>query len=208
MITLIKTYYNGADKPKSGIWLVGDNLGQALQLIDWSKHPEVTMEPYHNERLGWKVTRLTCIFGELQIKIEETLNDCGYQNSGIIIGEDRLVHYVRRGESNYTEDVLGEEATRSGVLVSDALGLKGSCHIWVDGDDDDDDTAPLADVFRLWTSTTAPSGSDLEDGVIYVFAYALTLGSGSSAITVESGEAYKYSSSDGWKKFYGAISAE
>lgn len=208
VITLIKTYYNGADKPKSGIWLVGDNLGQALQLIDWSKHPEVTMEPYHNERLGWKVTRLTCIFGELQIKIEETLNDCGYQNSGIIIGEDRLVHYVRRGESNYTEDVLGEEATRSGVLVSDALGLKGSCHIWVDGDDDDDDTAPLADVFRLWTSTTAPSGSDLEDGVIYVFAYALTLGSGSSAITVESGEAYKYSSSDGWKKFYGAISAE
>ena len=49
--------------------------------------------------------------------MEETLNDCGYENSGIIIGEDRLVHYVRRGESNYTEDVLGEEATRNGVLV-------------------------------------------------------------------------------------------
>lgn len=208
VITLIKTYYNGADKPKSGIWLVGANLAQSLQLIDWQNHSEVTMEPYSNETLGWKVTRLTCIFGELQIKMEETLNDCGYQNSGIIIGEDRLVHYVRRGESNYTEDVLGEEATRNGVLVSDALGLKGSCHIWVDGDDDDDDTAPGAEVFRLWTSTTAPSGTDLEDGVIYVFAYGLTLGSGASAITVESGEAYKYTTANGWKKFYGPISAE
>ena len=218
VITLIKTYYNGADKPKSGIWLVGENLAQALQLIDWTQHPEVKMEPYTNETLGWKVTRLTCIFGDLQIKMEETLNDCGYANSGIIIGEDRLVHYVRRGESNYTEDVLGEEATRSGVLVSDALGLKGNCHIWVDGDDDDDDTAPGADVFRLWSGTTAPTGNDLEDGIIYVFANALTLEvkSGTTvlqSVTVESGEAYKYdatanSNNGGWTKFYGVISAE
>lgn len=224
VITLIKTYYNGADKPKSGIWLVGENLAQALQLIDWSKHPEVKMEPYTNETLGWKVTRLTCIFGDLQIKLEETLNDCGYQNSGIIIGEDRLVHYVRRGESNYTEDVEGEEATRSGVLVSDALGLKGNCHIWVDGDDDDDDTAPQADVFRLWSKVNssgvpqAPASTDLEDGVIYVFAYDLTLtvtsgGSTVQSVTVMSGEAYKYSASansnaGGWTKFYGPISAE
>lgn len=222
VIALIKTYYNGADKPKSGIWLVGDNLALSLQLIDWSEHPEVKMEPYTNETLGWKVTRLTSIFGELQIKLEETLNDCGYHNSGIIIGEDRLVHYVRRGESSYTEDVEGEEATRNGVLVSDALGLKGNCHIWVDGDDDDDDTAPGADVFRLWNSVTPPTSDDLEDGVIYVFANALTLTvthtSGDSTVTdqtvtVEAGEAYKYSASansnaGGWIKFYGPISAE
>lgn len=217
VIALIKLYYGGADKPKSGIWLVGENLGMALQLIDWTKHPEVKMEPYKNETLGWKVTKFTCIFGEIQIKLEETLNDCGYQNSGIIIGEDRLVHYVRRGESNYTEDVIGEEATRNGVLVSDALGLKGNCHIWVDGDDDDDDTAPYADEFRLWSSSTAPTSDDLVDGVIYVFANALTLtaGSGSDAVhtTVDAGDAYKYSAdasdtSKVWTKFYGPISAK
>lgn len=222
VMALIKLYYGGADKPKSGIWLVGENLGMNLQLIDWTKHPEVRMEPYYNETLGWKVTKFTCIFGEIQIKLEETLNDCGYQNSGIIIGEDRLVHYVRRGESSYTEDVLGEEATRNGVLVSDALGLKGNCHIWVDGDDDDDDTAPNADEFRLWSSTTAPTSADLEDGIVYVFANALTLTvshtSGNDTVvdqtvTVEAGDAYKYSASansnnGGWKKFYGPISAE
>lgn len=218
VMALVKLYYGGADKPKSGIWLVGENLGMALQLIDWTKHPEVKMEPYTNETLGWKVTKFTCIFGEIQIKLEETLNDCGYQNSGIIIGEDRLVHYVRRGESSYTEEVLGEEATRNGVLVSDALGLKGNCHIWVDGDDDDDDTAPNADEFRLWGSTTAPTSGDLEDGVIYVFANALTLtvtsgGSTVQTVTVDAGDAYKYSATansnaGGWSKFYGPISVE
>ena len=208
VMALIKTYYGGADKPKSGIWLVGENLGMSLQLIDWTKHPEVKMEPYYNETLGWKVTKFSCIFGDVQIKLEETLNDCGYQNSGIIIGEDRLVHYVRRGESSYTEEVIGEEATRNGVLVSDALGLKGNCHIWVDGDDDDDDTAPDAVEFRLWSDTTAPTGGDLEDGVVYVFAYALTLSASPNDITVDSGDAYKYSSADGWKKFYGPVSAE
>lgn len=217
IMALIKTYYGGADKPKTGIFLVGQNLGQSLQLIDWSKHPEVKMMPYTNERLGWKVTKLHCLFGELEIKLEDTLDDCGYQNSGIIIGEDRLVHYVRKGESNYTEDVEGEEATRNGVLVSDALGLKGNCHIWVDGEGDDDETAPNADKFLLWSSETAPAAADLEDGVIYVFANTLTLtiGSGDTAktIDVEGGEAYKYSATannnaGGWTKFYGPISAE
>ena len=218
VIALIKTYYGGADKPKTGIFLVGENLGQALQLIDWSKHPEVQMMPYKNERLGWKVTRLSCIFGELEIKLEDTMNDCGYQNSGIIIGEDRLVHYVRKGESSYTEDVEGEEATRNGVLVSDALGLKGNCHIWVDGEDDDEEMAPNADKFLLWSGTEAPTSADLEDGVIYVFAYALTLTVKSGETTaqtvnVEGGEAYKYSASansnaGGWTKFYGPVSAE
>ncbi len=218
IFALVKMYYGGADKPKSGLWLVGENLGLNLQLIDWTGHPEVTMLPYKNETLGWEITRLHTLFGDLQIKIEETLNDCGYQNSGIILGEDRLVHYVRSGESNYTEDVLGEEATRNGVLVSDALGLKGNCHVWVDGDDDDDDTAPSADEFRLWSSTTAPTSNDLEDGVIYVFANALTLtvtsgGSTIQTVTVDAGEAYKYSATansnaGGWKKFYGAVSAE
>lgn len=212
VVSLIKLYYGGADKPKSGIFIVGQNLGQALQLIDWKDHPEVQMLPYKNERLGWKVTLLHSLFGDLQIKLEPTLDECGYENSGIIIGEDRLVHYVRRGENSYTEDVEGEEATRNGVLVSDGLGLKGNCHLWVDGDDDDDDTAPEADEFRLWSSETAPAAGDLEDGVIYVFASDMTLTAGSATVSVKAGGAYKYNASAAdekkWTVFYGPISAK
>lgn len=229
LIALVKLYYSGADKPNSGILIMGDNLALNLQLIDWTGHPEVRMEPYKNNTLGWEVTKFHCLFGDIQFKTEQTLNDCGYENSGIIIGEDRLVHYVRKGESNYTEDVLGEEATRNGVLVSDALGLKGNCHVWIDGgDDDSDDTAPSAQEFRLWSSTTAPTSADLVDGVVYVFAVALTLtvthtvpGENSApdttvtdqTVNVDAGDAYKYSASansnhGGWSKFYGPIAAE
>lgn len=219
LIALVKLYYSGADKPKSGLLLCGDNLGLNLQLIDWTGHPEVIMSPYKNETLGWEVTKFHCLFGDIQIAIEPTLNDCGYENSGIIVGESRLVHYVRKGESSYTEDVLGEEATRNGILVSDALGLKGNCHIWIDGGDDDDDTtAPSAQEFRLWGTTTAPTGGDLENGVVYVFAKALTLtvssgGTTYQTVNVDAGDAYKYdatanSNHGGWTKFYGPITGE
>ena len=169
------------------------------------------MTPYKNETLGWEVTKFHCIFGDIQIAIEPGLNECGYENSGIIIGESRLVHYVRKGESSYTEEVQGEEATRNGILVSDALGLKGNCHIWIDGGDDDDDTtAPGAQEFRLWGSATAPTGGELED-VTYVFAKALTITDGGTTIAVEAGDAYTYNSSAAsgskWTKYYGPISA-
>lgn len=220
LIALVKLYYSGADKPQSGLLLMGQNLAMALQLIDWSNHPEVRMEPYKNETLGWEVTKFHCLFGDIQFKQESTLDDCGFENSGIIIGEDRLVHYVRKGESSYTEDVLGEEATREGVLVSDALGLKGNCHIWIDGGEDEEDTAPSAQEFRLWSSATQPASADLTDadGVVFVFANKLTLtvtsgGSTVQTVNVEAGDAYKYdasanSNAGGWAKFYGPIAAE
>jgi hypothetical protein len=212
LIALVKLYYGGADKPKSGLLLCGDNLGLNLQLIDWTGHDEVIMSPYKNETLGWEVTKFHCIFGDIQIAIEPGLNECGYENSGILIGENRLVHYVRKGESSYTEEVQGEEATRNGILVSDALGLKGNCHIWIDGGDDDDDTtAPDAQEFRLWSSSTAPTGNDLENAT-YVFAKALTITDGSTTINVEAGDAYTYNSSAAsgsrWTKFYGPISVD
>ena len=212
LIALVKTYYGGADKPKSGLLLCGDNLGLNLQLIDWTGHPEVIMSPYTNKTLGWEITNFHCLFGDIQIAIEPGLNECGYENSGILLGEGRLVHYVRKGESSYTEDVQGEEATRNGILVSDALGLKGNCHIWIDGGDDDDDTtAPDAQEFRLWSSTTAPTGGDLVNGVVYVFAQALTITDGGTTINVAAGDAYAYdgtaASGSRWTKFYGPVSA-
>ena len=212
LIALVKLYYGGADKPKSGLLLCGDNLGLNLQLIDWTGHPEVIMSPYKNETLGWEVTKFHCLFGDIQIAIEPGLNECGYENSGILIGENRLVHYVRKGESSYTEEVQGEEATRNGILVSDALGLKGGCHIWIDGGDDDDNTtAPGAQEFRLWGSSTAPTSGDLEN-VTYVFAQALTITDGSTTIAVEAGDAYTYNSSAAsgskWTKYYGPISVD
>ncbi len=207
VFALIKFFYSGADKPKSGIWLVGENLALALQLLNWHKHPEMKIDTdYKNETLGWKVTRISCIFGDIQIKMEPVMDDCGFSNSGIILGEDRLVHYVRKPETPFSEDVEGEEAKRTGVNVSDALGLKGSCHVWVDGDSDNN-TAPNASLFHVWQSDTAPTASDLEDGHTYIFVHAMTVTIASKTVDIEIGEAYTYTTSDGLKKYYGVVSA-
>lgn len=202
-ISLAKLFYTGEDVPNSCLVLCGKNFMESIQCIDWSKHPEVKIEVKNNEKLGWTVTAITTVFGEFQFKREPTFDRVGYENCALLLGEDRLVHYQRKAESSFNEKVVGEEATRSGILVWDALALKGSCHIWVDGKGGE--TAGGATEFKLWGETTAPTGANLVDGMVYVFANALTL---NEDIDVKAGEAYKYTTADGWKKYYGAISAE
>ena len=72
-----------------------------------------------------------------------------------MIGENRLVHYVYSSEHSFSDRVDGEEATRNGILIWDALALKGSCHIWIDGDCDKPTDGSFA--FRMWNGEEAPS---------------------------------------------------
>lgn len=84
-----------------------------------------------------------------------------------MIGEDRLVHYVYSAEHSFSDRVDGEEATRNGILIWDALALKGSCHIWIDGDGDKPTEGSFA--FRMWNSETAPEDA-LPGDVFYLTA--------------------------------------
>ena len=59
----------------------------------------------------------------------------------------------------------GEEATRNGILIWDALALKGSCHIWIDGEGEP--TSDGAVGYTLWDSDEAPAGAMLEDGSVF-----------------------------------------
>ena len=122
---------------------------------------------------------------------------------------------MRAAESSFSEKVEGEEATRSGVLVWDALCLKGSCHIWVDGKGSD--TASNAVEFTLYNSSTEPANP--VDGVVYCFIQdvslsAVTTGTSpnittlSPAIDVKAGEMYKYTSAGGWSEYKGTVVAQ
>lgn len=205
-IALAKLFYTGEDVPKSCLALCGKNFMEGIQCIDWSKHPEVKISVKINEKLGWKVTAIDTVFGEFQFKREPTLDRLGYENCAALIGEDRLVHYQRKAESSFQEKVEGEEATRSGILVWDALCLKGSCHIWVDGKGTD--TAPGAVEFVLWNNTTAPASP--VNGTVYCFIQPVSLAaiSGKSpAIDVLAGEMYKYTTSAGWTEYKGVVYA-
>ena len=165
LIALAKLFYTGEDVPKSAILLAGKNLLEEIQCIDFSKHPEIQIITAQNP-IGWSVTRVHTVFGDIDIKREPTLDVLGWSNSGALIGEDRLVHYTYSSQHEFNDRVEGEEATRKGMVVWDGLALKGACHIWIDGEGDAANAGSTR--FTIWDSAEAPTGEDLIDGQVYL----------------------------------------
>ena len=162
VIAMAKMFFTGEDVPKSALLLAGKNLLEQIQCIDFSNHPEIQITTKTNS-LGWSVTNFHTVFGDIEIKREPTLDRLGWSNSGALIGEDRLVHYVYSTEHSFNDRIEGQEATRSGILTWDAIALKGSCHLWIDGDSGQATSGAVG--IKLWGKETAPT--DGEDGDIY-----------------------------------------
>ncbi len=204
LIGLAKMYYTGEDVPKTGILLCGKNFLESIQCIDYTKHPEIQITHSVNP-VGWSVTKITTVFGEFDVKREPTLDRLGYSNSAAIIGEDRLVHYVYRNESSFDERVEGEEAKRSGVLVWDGLGLKGSCHIWIDGEGEGSNAG--ATNFVMWDKTTAPdvtAYTSVDSPVYYLLQDVEAISAGARA-----GEMWYYDHTTAtWKEYKGTVMAQ
>lgn len=153
IIALAKMFFTGEDVPKTALLLAGKNLLEQIQCVDYSKHPEIQITTKTNS-VGWTVTNFHTVFGDIEIKREPTLDRLGWSNSGALIGENRLVHYVYSAEHSFSDRVDGQEATRNGILIWDALALKGSCHIWIDGEGIG--AGSEATRFIMWTDNTAP----------------------------------------------------
>ncbi|MDE7381318.1 MAG: hypothetical protein K2N03_04235 [Muribaculaceae bacterium] len=167
IIALAKMFFTGEDVPKSALLLAGKNLLEQIQCIDYSRHPEIQITSMVND-MGWTVTNFHTVFGDIQIKREPTLDRLGWSNSGALIGENRLVHYVYSAEQSFSDRVEGEEATRNGILCWDALALKGSCHIWIDGEGE---SAAGSDgvTYLMWNSSEAP-GDNAAASVFYLLS--------------------------------------
>ena len=194
IVALAKMFFTGEDVPKTALLLAGKNLLEQIQCIDFSKHPEIQITTKVNS-IGWTVTNFHTVFGDIEIKREPTLDRLGWSNSGALIGENRLVHYVYSAEHSFCDRVEGEEATRSGMLIWDALALKGSCHIWIDGDSEQSTDGTFS--FRLWGENTAPAG---EDGDRY-YLTADCPGISSSALTGQVWQCTKSVDEDGEDRY-------
>lgn len=199
IIALAKMYYTGEDVPKTGILLAGKNLLEQIQCIDYSKHPEIQITTQTNP-VGWVVTNFHTVFGDIQVKREPTLDKLGWSNSGAIIGENRLVHYKYTSDHEFNEKIEGEEATRKGLIVWDGLGLKGSCHIWIDGEGGASNSDSTT--FLMWDSTDAPS---VASGVKSAVYYLLSDCTGISA-SAKQGTMWQYNGT-AWVEYTGDISA-
>ena len=179
IIALAKMFFTGEDVPKSALLLAGKNLLEAIQKIDYSRHPEIQITTKVNS-VGWTVTNFHTVFGDIEIKREPTLDRLGWSNSGALIGDNRLVHYVYSEEHSFKDRVEGEEATRSGILIWDALALKGTCHLWINGEGRDSENE--ASIIKFWESPEAPEEEEVKDGmVIYLTVDCPALGAGAKA---------------------------
>ena len=197
IIALAKMTFTGEDVPKSVIALAGKNFLENIQCIDYSKHPEIQISTKTNP-VGWVVTNFHTVFGDIEFKHDPTLDRLKWSNSAFIVAPDRLVHYQYSAEHSSKDRMEGEEATRESMLVWDALALKGSCHIWINGEGDSENTS--ATQIHLWDSAEAPESPD-EGGVYYLLQDC-------PAINAEAvcGQMWQYKSA-AWVEYAGDVMA-
>lgn len=148
--------------------------------------------------MGWVVTNFHTVFGDIEFKHDPTLDRLKWSNSAFIVAPDRLVHYQYSAEHSSKDRVDGEEATRESILVWDALALKGSCHIWINGEGDNENTTAVQ--IHLWDSEEAPE-SPVEGGVYYLLQDC----PGINAEAV-SGQMWQYKST-AWVEYAGDVMA-
>ena len=196
-IALAKLIFTGEDVPSTILGLCGKNFLEKIQTIDFSDHPEVRFEVNMNN-LGWEVTRIHTIFGNLEFKHDPTLDRLRWSNSCFMIAYDRCVHYVYSAEHTDKDRVEGEEATRNSTIVWDGLGLKGTCHVWIDGEGGTDNYGTDVIHMHLWNSDKAPA-TPKENCVYYLMVDCL-------AINAEavSGTVWQYKNS-AWEPYTGEI---
>ena len=197
IIALAKMVFTGEDVPKNVICLAGKNFLENIQCIDYSKHPEIQIGTKTNP-MGWVVTNFHTVFGDLEFKHDPTLDRLKWRNSAFIVAPDRLVHYQYSAEHSSSDRMEGEEATRESLLVWDALALKGSCHVWINGEGVSEHTEAVH--YHLWDSSEEPA--DKTDGCVYYLLQDCP-GIHSDAI---SGQMWQYKD-DNWAEYVGEIMA-
>lgn len=201
VIALAKMVFTGEDVPKSVVCLAGKNFLENIQCIDYSKHPEIQISTKTNP-VGWVVTNFHTVFGDLEFKHDPTLDRLKWSNSAFIVAPDRLVHYQYSAEHTSRDRVEGEEATRESMLVWDALALKGSCHVWINGESTTINGNINTDAthFHLYEGETAPDNP--ADGCVF---YLITdcLGISTEAVN---GTLWQYKNGK-WSEYIGDVMA-
>lgn len=201
VIALAKMVFTGEDVPKSVVCLAGKNFLENIQCIDYSKHPEIQISTKTNP-VGWVVTNFHTVFGDLEFKHDPTIDRLKWSNSAFIVAPDRLVHYQYSAEHTSRDRVEGEEATRESMLVWDALALKGSCHVWINGESTTINGNINTDAthFHLYEGETAPDNP--ADGCVF---YLITDCPGISPEAVN-GTLWQYKNGK-WSEYIGDVMA-
>ncbi|MBD9092142.1 SU10 major capsid protein [Bacteroides cellulosilyticus] len=199
IIALAKLKFTGQNCSKEAWWLMGRDLLEQIQNIDFTKHKDITMTS--DQQWGFSCTKLHTVFGDFYLKHEPTLDYLGYSCSGGILDMSGIVRYYIKNEETSSEKIEGEEAKRKAIISINALALKGYSHIWVNGEDIDGDNIPGASAITNWSNATdAPENPKLNDVIYLTVACAGITAS-------KAGDIYQYNGTS-WEKYSGVIYAQ
>lgn len=201
ILNLSMVKFTGYNCSKKAIWLLGKQLLNDIQKIEFTLHKTISAERTKNETFGYKVTRLTTAFGDIDLLHDPMLDTLGYSNCGALIDEAGLVRYYMKNEEKTTEKVYGEEAKRDVFMTIDALCLKGYSHIWVNGAGAAADNGVVA---KISSKATLPENPSINEVVVLTAEVAASAITGNQAF--ESGAIVQF---DGnvWREYDGNFTA-
>lgn len=201
ILNLSMVKFTGYNCSKKAIWLLGKQLLNDIQKIEFTLHKTISAARTTNETFGYKVTRLTTAFGDIDLLHDPMLDTLGYSNCGALIDEGGLVRYYMKNEEKTTEKVYGEEAKRDVFMTIDALCLKGYSHIWVNGAGATNDNGVVA---KISTKATLPENPSINEVVVLTADVAASAITGNQAF--ESGAIVQF---DGnvWREYDGNFAA-
>lgn len=195
IIALAKMKFTGINCSQEALWLMGSEQLEGIQNIDFTKHKDITMTK--STIFGYAVTQLHTVFGDFYLKYEPTLDRIGYSKSGGIFDVNGFVRYTNKDEQSSTENVVGEEAKRKCIVSINALALKGTSHIWVNGEEGASDIPGTVKISTYSNATTAPANPVLN--ATYYLTVACAGITGSLA-----GEVWQWNGT-AWVKYNGTI---
>ncbi|MBE6298526.1 MAG: hypothetical protein E7088_08640 [Bacteroidales bacterium] len=201
ILNLSMVKFTGYNCTKKALWLLGKQLLNDIQKIDFTLHKTISSTSTKHETFGYKVTRLTTAFGDIDLLHDPTLDNLGYSNCGALIDEGGLVRYYMKNEEVTKEDVYGEEAERKVFMTIDAVCLKGYSHIWVNGAGANSDNGVVA---KISSKAELPANPSINEVVILSADVAASAITGNKSFT--SGAIVQFDGSI-WREYDGNFSA-
>jgi len=174
---------------------IGPDAMESLTNIDFSEHPEITIEQKLNE-VGVGMTALKTPFGTLNFKLEHALEDIGLSKYAIAFNmSDAKRLYYEKGKTINIDHEKGQggevrEAKSQYYIQDDTLVIKGYNSMLIGPN------VAAAGYSNIGTTvTTHTSGSSLPgspaNGDVYYFANDVTVTSGSTSVKYPKGM-YEY----------------
>lgn len=177
---------------------IGPDAMESLSNIDFSEHPEITIEQKLNE-IGVGMSSFKTPFGTLNFKLEHALEDIGMSKYAIALNmSDAKRLYYEKGKTINIDHEKGEggevrEAKSQYYIQDDCLVIKGYNSMLIGPNVAAAGFTNIGTTVTTWSTGSSLPGSPSTGGVFY-FATDVTVTSGSTSIKYPKGM-YEYDGS-------------